>query len=153
MSGSTLSMYIRISYMYMCIYIHVYTYTCIYIDIHVFSSKSTEAKPPCHIAREVGGWGRVPFSRNLMSPTPCRKWYLTTGRRAHEMVIDPIPQSLPVYVFGSRPQPPTSPSHIAPHKFEIVPLSSLSFIFSLFVSAFLPPTITWRFLNIFQTNE
>jgi len=32
---------------------------------------------------QVGGWGRVPFSRNLMSPTPCRKWYLTTGRRAH----------------------------------------------------------------------
>ena len=34
-------------------------------------------------AREVGGWGRLPFSRNLMSPTPRRKWYLTTGRRAH----------------------------------------------------------------------
>jgi len=32
---------------------------------------------------EVGGWGRVPFSRNLMSPTPRRKWYLTTGRRFH----------------------------------------------------------------------
>jgi len=32
---------------------------------------------------EVGCWGRVPFSRNLMSPTPRRKWYLTTGRRAH----------------------------------------------------------------------
>ena len=32
---------------------------------------------------EVGGWGRVPFSRNFMSPTPRRKWYSTTGRRAH----------------------------------------------------------------------
>jgi len=32
---------------------------------------------------EVGGWGRVPLSRNLMSPTPRRKWYLTTGRRFH----------------------------------------------------------------------
>jgi len=32
---------------------------------------------------EVGGWGRVPFSRNVMSPTARRKWYLTTGRRAH----------------------------------------------------------------------
>ena len=32
---------------------------------------------------EVGGWGRDPFSRNLMSPTPRRKWYLTTARRAH----------------------------------------------------------------------
>ena len=58
--------------------------------------------------REVGGWGRVPFSRNFMSPTPRRKWYLTTGRRAHQMVLDPIPQSLPVHFFGSRPQPPTS---------------------------------------------
>ena len=33
--------------------------------------------------REVGVWGRDPFSRNLMSPTPRRKWYLTTGRRFH----------------------------------------------------------------------
>jgi len=33
--------------------------------------------------REVGGWGRVPFSKKLMSPTPRRKWYLTKGRRAH----------------------------------------------------------------------
>jgi len=24
------------------------------------------------------------------------------------MVLDPIPQSLPVHFFGSRPQPPTS---------------------------------------------
>ena len=33
--------------------------------------------------REMGGWGRVPFSRNLMRPTPRHKWYLTTGCRAH----------------------------------------------------------------------
>jgi len=32
---------------------------------------------------EVGGWGRVPFSRNFMKPTPRREWYLTTGRRFH----------------------------------------------------------------------
>ena len=63
--------------------------------------------------REVGGWGRVPFSKKLMSPTPRRKWYLTTGRRAHYMVLDPIPQSLPVHFFGSRPQPPTSPRYSA----------------------------------------
>jgi len=25
------------------------------------------------------------------------------------MVLDPIPQSLPLHFFGSRPQPPTSP--------------------------------------------
>jgi len=41
-----------------------------------------------------------------MKPTPRRKWYLTTGRSFHEMVLDPIPQSLPVHFFGSRPQPP-----------------------------------------------
>ena len=35
------------------------------------------------IRREVGGWGRDPFSRNFMKPTPRRKWYLTTGRRFH----------------------------------------------------------------------
>jgi len=35
------------------------------------------------LAREVGGWGRDPFSRNFMKPTPRRKWYLTTGRRFH----------------------------------------------------------------------
>ena len=57
---------------------------------------------------EVGGWGRDPFSRNFMKPTPRPKWYLTTGRRFHWMVLDPIPQSLPVHFFGSRPQPPTS---------------------------------------------
>ena len=31
----------------------------------------------------LGGWGRDPFSRNFMKPTPSRKWYLTTGRRFH----------------------------------------------------------------------
>jgi len=36
-----------------------------------------------HVTREVGGWGRDSFSRNLMSPTPHRKWYLTTGCRFH----------------------------------------------------------------------
>ena len=44
-------------------------------DFHISSA--------CALHREVEGWGRVPFSRNLMSPTPRRKWYLTMGRRAH----------------------------------------------------------------------
>jgi len=30
-----------------------------------------------------GGLGSCTISKNLMSPTPRRKWYLTTGRRAH----------------------------------------------------------------------
>ena len=39
------------------------------------------------------------------------------------MVLDPIPQSLPVHFFGSRPQPPTSPgiinvcTHVRPYPF------------------------------------
>jgi len=53
-----------------------------------------------------GGLGSSTIFKNLMSPTPRRKWYLTTGRRAHWMVLDPIPQSLPVHFFGSRPQLP-----------------------------------------------
>ena len=31
------------------------------------------------------------------------------------MVLDPIPQSLPVHFFGSRPQPPTSPCKVPTH--------------------------------------
>jgi len=33
--------------------------------------------------RRGGGLGSSTISKNLMSPTPRRKWYLTTGRRAH----------------------------------------------------------------------
>ena len=59
-----------------------------YIRTHSCTPTS-DAAPPWILntyicmTREVGGWGRDPFSRNLMSPTPRRKWYLTTGRRAH----------------------------------------------------------------------
>ena len=57
-------------YIYIHMYLYVYMYTYVYMFTHI-------------VRREVGGWGRVSFSRNLMSPTPRRKWYLTTGRRAH----------------------------------------------------------------------
>ena len=62
---------------YMCIYICIYIYK--YIRVHAH----TQAADRATAGGEVGGWGRVPFSRNFMSPTPRRKWYLTTGRRAH----------------------------------------------------------------------
>jgi len=74
-----------------CITTHMYVVLLIqkeyaYIYVVRFHTEST----PCKITQrmivlygEVGGWGRVPFSRNLMSPTPRRKWYLTTGHRAH----------------------------------------------------------------------
>ena len=77
-------------YIYIYTYIHIYIYTYIYIYIYISLSLSLyvciyiHTYPSyMHIRGEVGGWGRVPFSRNLMSPTPRRKWYLTTGRRFH----------------------------------------------------------------------
>jgi len=46
--------------------------------------------PPCiiiclaeEVQRRGGGLGSSTIFKNLMSPTPRRKWYLTTGRRAH----------------------------------------------------------------------
>jgi len=35
------------------------------------------------VMRRGGGLGSSTIIKNLMSPTPRRKWYLTTGRRAH----------------------------------------------------------------------
>ena len=72
-----------------------------------------------YIIQRGGGLGSSTIFKNLMSPTPRRKWYLTTGRRAHSMVLDPIPQPLPVHFFGSRPQPPTSHRN-ALHTYRIV---------------------------------
>jgi len=51
------------------------------VDVLAYSGMSFDIFAMSH--GEVGGWGRVPFSRNLMKPTPRRKWYLTTGRRFH----------------------------------------------------------------------
>ena len=56
---------------------------CMHAHTNVNRPLQKKSARECAYAREVGGWGRVPFSRNLMSPTPRRKWYLTTGRRAH----------------------------------------------------------------------
>jgi len=50
------------------------------------------------------------------------------------MVLDPIPQSLPVHFFGSRPQPPTSPC------------KGTRLIYSLSLSLFLS---LWLFLSFF----
>jgi len=64
-------------YIFICKYTYIYTYIYIYTHLYRISISA------CSLRREVGGWGRDPFSRNLMSPTPRRKWYLTTGRRFH----------------------------------------------------------------------
>ena len=66
-----MSEYISHMYMWEHIYSHIHMW-----DLYICICEST-------YLGEVGGWGRVPFSRNLMSPTPRRKWYLTTGRRFH----------------------------------------------------------------------
>jgi len=69
-----------------CVSVCVYVYVCMCVRVSGKREKNRGASmlnTLCWSRREVGGWGRVPFSKNLMSPTPRRKWYLTTGRRAH----------------------------------------------------------------------
>ena len=44
---------------------------------HLFQTNQRKTK------RRGGGLGSSTIFKNLMSPTPRRKWYLTTGRRAH----------------------------------------------------------------------
>jgi len=52
-------------------------------SVHIQKARMNFFRQYSRVSREVGCWGRVPFSKKLMSPTPRRKWYLTTGRRAH----------------------------------------------------------------------
>ena len=98
-------------YIYLCVYTYICICTCaharivrwwmvrrhdVFVFILVAGDSSNEMKKwMSHIIcmnesytdvlyeRVVGGWGRDPFSRNFMKPTPRRKWYLTTGRRFH----------------------------------------------------------------------
>ena len=71
------------TYIYSSIYIHTYIYPYIYIYTYIDTRIYTCRQANRSGGGEVGGWGRVPFSRNFMKPTPRRKWYLTTGRRFH----------------------------------------------------------------------
>jgi len=65
--------------------VHTYISTDIYISKYFIYTYTSRFSQGCvsEGPREVGGWGRDPFSRNFMKPTPRRKWYLTTGRRFH----------------------------------------------------------------------
>jgi len=77
--------YIR--HMYVC-YRGFYIYVCLLKRLVHTCMSVTEASTYMYVCqrcfyREVGGWGRDPFSRNFIKPTPRRKWYLTTGRRFH----------------------------------------------------------------------
>ena len=48
-----------------------------------FCQKSAGLLVQSHSCERGGGLGSSTISKNLMSPTPRRKWYLTTGRRAY----------------------------------------------------------------------
>jgi len=102
----------------MCICVCMYD-MCVYVCVSYRSTTGlVVGTTVARRANERGGeLGSSTIFKNLMSPTPRRKWYLTTGRRAHKMVLDPIPQPLPVHFFGSRPQPPTSQMNITMHEF------------------------------------
>ena len=69
-------------YIYMCVYIHVYIYitrVCIYIYMYIYQNShvlQAHAEKPLH--SRGGGLGSSTIFKNLMSPTPRRKWYLTT---------------------------------------------------------------------------
>ena len=65
-----------------CLFIQIYTHIYTRMQMHAHSHICI-CKCLCEERGEVGGWGRDPFSRNFMKPTPRRKWYLTTGRRFH----------------------------------------------------------------------
>ena len=72
----------RFIYIYtcVCVYIHPHVYRYIYTYIHDIVADSL---PRCVVETRGGGLGSSTIFKNLMSPTPRRKWYLTTGRRAH----------------------------------------------------------------------
>ena len=84
-------------------------HTCVRIHTTIESSRWNHC-PILPGIWEVGGWGRVPFSRNLMSPTPRRKWYLTTGHRAHGTRAHP-PTSSRTFFWVSTPAPHLSLPH------------------------------------------
>ena len=65
----------------------VTTLMCVVKSMCVVNSCSTVAMKEKNIwfrlQRRGGGLGSSTIFKDLMSPTPRRKWYLTTGRRAH----------------------------------------------------------------------
>jgi len=56
---------------------------------HILSLSNTQTHTQALVHKSTGvyprggGLGSSTIFKNLMSPTPHRKWYLTTGRRAH----------------------------------------------------------------------
>ena len=55
-------------------------------DMYKHTDANVRTRTYAHMCACVwrgGGLGSSTISKNLVSPTPRRKWYLTTGRRAH----------------------------------------------------------------------
>ena len=63
------------------IYIRIRAYWCTYINVLMICHHIHTI--PSSYRLRGGGLGSSTIFKNLMSPTPRRKWYLTTGRRAH----------------------------------------------------------------------
>ena len=96
-------------YMYTCGYVDINIHTCIHDVVYIYTHDDLRALYlRLNEIPRGGGLGSRPIFKKFHETYARRKWYLTTGRRFHWMVVDPIPQSLPVHFFGSRPQLPTS---------------------------------------------
>jgi len=54
-----------------------------FVPLSLWVHMNSEALIGDRLLMRGGGLGSSTIFKNLMSPTPRRKWYLTTGRRAH----------------------------------------------------------------------
>ena len=77
-------------YMSMTHTLYVYVYICVYVYVwNIYDTHSWVSQSLCDLViclshrSRGGGLGSSTIFKNLMSPTPRRKWYLTTGRRTH----------------------------------------------------------------------
>ena len=61
----------------------VYVDKCTYLMVMMHDLFAVTQFAALNTVQRGGGLGSSTISKNLMSPTPRRKWYLTTGRRAH----------------------------------------------------------------------
>jgi len=68
------------------ILVRVYTRVCVFVRVCVWVYvwvRELLCEHVCSVTLRGGGLGSSTILKHLMSPTPRRKWYSTTGRRAH----------------------------------------------------------------------